>query len=330
MSLLKKPLQVSDLKNLQDMWPKDWTLRFISLALAVLLWYFVGGDDTVDKNVLVPVEVINLPRDLVISNQFKREIEVTVSGPRSLVLKIEKGDITRQVDLAHAVPGTIVIKNENHMIPVPRGMQVLRTQPDSMIFSLDKLIQKQLVIKPVTIGEPASHHVLQNITMKPETISITGPQAVLSHLDFLSTQVIDITGLSEPRQIQVPLKLNSELIDLIGETSVTADLVIVEETVEKRISGLPIEMNSYAGMLQIKPATVTIIAMLPRSLAIETKDLRTLFRAIVEDDNEEGRMTVRVVPRQDEDAIKIVKVEPRVVTFSEKNQKLSPALSKPD
>ncbi|MBU1985832.1 MAG: YbbR-like domain-containing protein, partial [Proteobacteria bacterium] len=201
MKLFTKPLNVEDFRRWQEMWPKDWTLRFISLALAVVLWYFVGGDDTVDKNVMVPLEVINLPRDLVISNQFKREIEVTVSGPRSLVLKIEKGDITRQVDLGHAVPGTMVIKNENHLIPVPRGMKVLRTQPDSIIFSLDKLIQKQLAVKPETKGNLASHHILQEIVMKPETISITGPQAVLAQLSFLQTQVIDISGMDKPIQL---------------------------------------------------------------------------------------------------------------------------------
>jgi YbbR domain-containing protein len=318
MSLFKVPLNVPDLKNLQESWPKDWTLRFISLALAVLLWYFVGGDDTVDKNVQVPVEVINLPRDLVISNQFKREIEVTISGPRSLVLKIEKGDITRQVDLTHAVPGTMVIKNEPHMIPVSRGMKVLRIQPDSIIFSLDKLIQKQLGVKPVTKGELAPHYILQDIVMKPATISITGPQAVLAQLDVLQTQVIDISGMSQSGQLQVPLDLNPGLIELIGETSVTADLVIAEETVEKRISGLPIELNSYEGLRRISPTTVTVTAILPRSLARENKDLQSLFRASVGDEIEEGQMTVRVVSReQTEEPIRIIKVEPLMVTFTE-------------
>lgn len=329
MSLFKKPLQVSDLKTLQDMWPKDWTLRFISLALAVVLWYFVGGDDTVDKNVLVPVEVINLPRDLVISNQFKREIEVTISGPRSLVLKIEKGDIARQVDLAHAVPGTMVINNENHLIPVPRGMKVLRTQPDSIIFSLDKLIQKQLAVKPVTKGELAPHYELQHIVMKPETISITGPQAVLAQLESLQTKVIDISGMTQPTQLQIPLDLNPGLIDLIGETSVTADLVIVEETVEKRISGLQIEMNSYEGIRRISPTTVTITAILPRSLARENKDLQSLFKVTVEDENEVGQMTVRVVPREKTtDPIRIIKVDPLVVTYVEEKPEPPPSLPK--
>jgi YbbR domain-containing protein len=312
------------------MWPKDWTLRFISLILAVVLWYFVGGDDTVDKNVMVPIEVINLPRDLVISNQFKREIEVTISGPRSQVLNIEKGDITRQVDLAHAAPGTMVINNENHLISVPRGVKVLRTQPDSIILSLDKLIQKQLVVKPVTKGTLAAHYVLREITMKPETISITGPQAVLSQVNDLQTRVIDISGMDQPMQLQIPLELNPALLDLIGETSVTADLVIVEETVEKRISRLPIEVANNGVGRRLTPSTVTVTAVLPRSLAQDNKDLSALFRVTAVDNNEQGQMTVKVVPRENGSLIQIVKVEPLVVTFVDEKQELSPSLPKSD
>ncbi|MFH2124494.1 MAG: CdaR family protein [Pseudomonadota bacterium] len=326
MKLFTTPLNVDDFRRWQEMWPKDWTLRFISLALAVLLWYFVGGDDTVDKNVMVPIEVINLPRDLVISNQFKREIEVTVSGPRSLVLKIEKGDITRQVDLGHAVAGTMVIKNENQSIPVPRGMKVLRTQPDSIIFSLDKLIQKQLAVKPETKGTLAPHHILQDIVMKPETISITGPQAVLAQLSFLPTQVIDISGMDKPIQLQVPLDLSPVLLDLIGETSVTADLVIVEETVEKRITGVPIEMDFQGGSRRITPTAVTVTATLPRSLARENKDLQSLFRLTLVEGSDEGQMTVKVVPLESTlPPIQIVRIEPPVVTLiAEKPEPAAP------
>jgi len=323
MNLLNKPLEFPDFRRLQNMWPKDWTLPFISLALAVALWYFVGGDDTVDKNVTVPIEVINLPRDLVISNQFKQDILVTISGPRKQVLAIEKGDVARQVDLVRAVPGTMVIKNENDSISVPRGIKVLRIQPDSIILSLDKLIQKQLVVKPITKGSPASHHTLREIRMKPDAISITGPHMVLSELDNLETDIIDISGLSQPTQLQIPLKLSPALLDLIGETSVTADLVIVEETVEKRIYGIPIEIESNKGERRISPATVTVTAALPRSVARENKELQSLFRATIIDENEAGKMTVRVVPRGSEkggEPIEILKVEPQFVTYVEEKK----------
>ena len=87
------------LENLTKAVKKDWLLKFASLCLAAVLWYYVGGEDRVDKNVIIPIEIINLPRDLVISSQFKKTIEVTVSGPRSLILDLSSGGVTRQVDL---------------------------------------------------------------------------------------------------------------------------------------------------------------------------------------------------------------------------------------
>jgi YbbR domain-containing protein len=143
LDLLLRKIKKIDLSKLLK---KDWLLKLISLVLAVVLWYFVGGEDRVDKNVMIPIEIINLPRDLVISNQFKKEIEVTVSGPRSLILEMSSRAITRQVDLSSATPGTMVIENDNDHIPVPRGITVQRVQPSSIILSLDKLIQKQFPI----------------------------------------------------------------------------------------------------------------------------------------------------------------------------------------
>ncbi len=332
MSILNSPLQFADFRRLPAIWPKDWTLPFISLALAVALWYFVGGDDTVDKNVMVPVEIINLPRDLVISNQFKREIMVTISGPRKQLLAIGPGEIIRPVDLSQAVAGTKVVNNENHSISVPRGVKVLRIQPDSIIFSLEKLIQKQLAVKPVTHGQPAAHFVLQKITMKPETISVAGPQGVLANIDSLQTQEIDIAGMEQSIQLQVPLNLNADILNLIGETTVTADLSIVEEAVEKRVSGVPVDLGAHNGMRQISPATVTVTALIPRSMARERKELASLFQATVVDTNEAGQMSIKVVPRQGAAAsIQVLKIDPLVVSYTVADEAMtdSPSSSSP-
>ena len=67
--------------------PKNWVLKLVSLLFALFLWYFVVGEDKVDMNVTIPVEIVNLPRNLVISNQFKAQLDVTVSGPRGMIKK---------------------------------------------------------------------------------------------------------------------------------------------------------------------------------------------------------------------------------------------------
>lgn len=81
--LVFQAMKILNLSSVRRFIAKEWLSCLTSLFLAILLWYNVGGEQTVDTNVMIPVEVINLPRELVISNQFKKEIEVSVNGPRS-------------------------------------------------------------------------------------------------------------------------------------------------------------------------------------------------------------------------------------------------------
>ena len=80
--------------------PKNWALMLLSFFFALFLWYFVVGEDKVDMNVTIPVEIVNLPRDLVISNQFKKQLEVTISGQRSLIRALTEQHISRSIDLS--------------------------------------------------------------------------------------------------------------------------------------------------------------------------------------------------------------------------------------
>ncbi|MGB3222022.1 MAG: CdaR family protein, partial [Desulforhopalus sp.] len=200
--------------DLAHLFSKNWILKFVSLILAVGLWAFVGGEDRVDKNVMIPIEIINLPRDLVISNQFKKAIEVSVSGPRSMILEMNNRAITRQVDLSSATPGTMVIVNDNDQIPVPRGITVQRVQPSSIILSLDKLIQKKFPISARTIGNVADGYYLKELKMDPDVITIAGPQTILSQVEELHTRPINLEGMKQSAQRQVPLELDPAIVEL--------------------------------------------------------------------------------------------------------------------
>ncbi len=298
--------------------PKDWVLRFVSLGLALVLWYFVGGEDIVNKNIMVPVEIINLPRDLVISNQFKKEIEVSVVGPRSQVLDMGNHAITRQVDLAEATSGTMVLENSNDVLTVPRGVTVLRIQPKSVILSLDKMIQKQFPVDPVTSGMLAPDFVLREILMEPDSISITGPQTVLSQFEMLRTTPIDINGLQASTEVQVPLELDPVIIDLIGATTITASLEIVEETVQKKISKLVVEVKKNGVLQRVTPATVSVTVALPKRLIRARVDLRSLFKVTATGARKDGQMQVQVIPAKTfKSPIQILSVEPQHVTLIE-------------
>ena len=88
---------------------KNWILKILSLILGASLWYVVVGEDQIDITINVPIEVHNLPQDLVIANQFKKEIEVSIRGPRRIIQEMRQANISRPIDLAQAEAGALVV-----------------------------------------------------------------------------------------------------------------------------------------------------------------------------------------------------------------------------
>ncbi|SDO99657.1 CdaR family protein [Desulforhopalus singaporensis] len=305
---------IFDIKVLATLFSRDWLLRFISLFLAVVLWYFVGGEDRVDKTVMVPLEIINLPRDLVISNQFKKEMEVTVSGPRTQIMEMAEKGVTRQVDLSSASPGSMVIETRNEQVPVPRGVTVQRVQPSSIILSLDKLIQKHFPVSARTVGKVANGYFIKSLTTDPAEITITGPQTILSQVDELYTKAINLTGVKQSGQLQVPLELDAAIVELIGETSVTAELHIALETQTIVYDDLKVHVTIDGAPVVVDPPTVQVTARVPDLLLKKTTDPNDFISVTAE--RQTGYDGLRVVVSAKSSAgfpVEVVEVNPQTV-----------------
>jgi YbbR domain-containing protein len=264
-------------------WPKNLILKLLSLCFALFLWYFVVGEDKVDRTIFVPLEIVNLPEDLVIANQYKRELEVTVNGPRSLIKSLDRRTITRSVNLSEALPGTRVVKNDNDSMSFPRGVRVMRVQPTHIILLLDKLISKSLRIKAVTSGKLPKGYNVTSISLEPPAITVTGPLKILEDQNLLTTNPIDLSSLTKSSIINIGLNLEDDIAALIGDPIVTANIVINEKLVEKTIKNIPIILNHTNPNIafKLKPKSLMVKAVVPYGLANDPQKLKTFFEAVV-------------------------------------------------
>ena len=298
--------------------PKNWVLKLVSLLFALFLWYFVVGEDKVDMNVTIPVEIVNLPRELVISNQFKKQLEVTISGQRSLIRGMTEQHISRTIDLSKASPGTVVIQNHPDSISLPRGLSILRIQPPTITLLLDRLIQKELPIKPILVGKLDDNYKLESVTADPPTLEISGPQSILGIEQILNTSPIDINGLSQSTVKQVPLALKTAISDLIGEPVVAVRINIVEMQQQMEIADIPIEFdraedNQTGVIYQLQPPTINVTAEIPLSMAQTTNNIRDIFNAKVSPETLQTGSTELKVHVDTPPTVKIISIKPETV-----------------
>jgi len=258
---------------------KHWLLKLLSLLISASLWYFVVAEDRLDLTVTVPLELRNLPSNLTIGNQYKKDIEVVLSGPRRLIQEMRQQNISRPVDLSKAEPGPLVVKNDEDSIPLPNGITVQRVQPANITLLIDRLIRKDFPIVPVTKGKPAAGFVLESLTLKPPQITVSGPQAVLEKENALKTSVIDLGGLDSAATLQAHLNLSEALLDLIGETVIEANVTLKEIMLKKTVRGIPIDGKSISATAKFSPTTVAVEAEIPERIVQITPELSSLFQA---------------------------------------------------
>jgi YbbR domain-containing protein len=298
--------------------PKNWVLKLLSLLFALFLWYFVVGEDKVDMTVTIPVEIVNLPRELIISNQFKKQLEVTVSGQRSLIRGMTAQHISRTIDLSKASPGTVVIQNRPDSIPVPRGLSILRLQPPTITLLLDRLIVKELAIKPALVGQVHKDYRLDSVTADPPALEISGPQSILGQEQHLVTSPIDINGLNQSDVKQVSLALKTEIADLIGEPVVAVRLNVVELIKEMEFSGIPIQIDLAEGrqteaIYQLLPPTITVKTEIPQTMIKATNNIKGLFQAGVSPEKLQAGSTELKVLVESPPRAKIIAIKPETV-----------------
>jgi YbbR domain-containing protein len=274
---------------------KHWVLKVLSLIIGVSLWFSVVGEDRVDMTVTIPLELRNLPANLVIANQYRKDIEVVLSGSRRLIQEMRQQNISRPIDLGKAEPGTLVVKNDAESITLPHGITVQRVQPANITLLVDRLTRKDLPITPITKGKPAAGFILESLTFTPRQISVTGPQTILEKEDSLKTAVINLEGVDSSSTFQVHLDLNEALLKLIGETVIEAKLTLKEIMVRKTVRGIPINSKEGGTAVRFSPSTVTVEAEIPERIVRMTSELATLFQASVNASADKADQEVQIL-----------------------------------
>lgn len=191
-----------------------FTLKIISLAIAVLIWLIV-------RNVQDPVIVqtfydipVTLVNESYLSNNMKipllidgdDTVKVRIKAEESVIKELKKEDIVAQADMTQIymdatpkmVPVEVTCKGiaDDNITVTPRNIQVdIENQT-----SVEKTIA-------VNTGDttPDKDYEVGSLQANPEKVTISGPESIINKIDKVVAK-IDVTGMKESN-----VELDSEL-----------------------------------------------------------------------------------------------------------------------
>jgi hypothetical protein len=93
-------------------------LKAISLAVAVLLWAYVGSGQVLERREGIRLEYVGVPPGTVLSSDVKAHVNVIFSGRRRVIRKINPDTLQAVVK----IPARMKTDEDTMITPIIRGM----------------------------------------------------------------------------------------------------------------------------------------------------------------------------------------------------------------
>ena len=254
---------------------KIWS-AVLSVAIAFTLWYYVitvvspGSTETFyDIPVVFEGETfLTENRGLMITSDTKDvTIDLKLSGNRTDLAKVNKGNITIKVDLSKVYdPGEHEL-SYNIVYPgdVPQGALTTESKyPEAIKLSVERRVRKPVEVQVIFSGSAAEDYMAdtENRVLDYPTINVSGPSSVVELIDHAEIHV-DLTGRVE----SISENLRYTLCDVDGNpvdvALITTDVAEVHLDVRiQRFKQIPLMLQlTYGGGAWENTVDVTLDPM---------------------------------------------------------------------
>jgi len=173
----------------------NFSLKVLSLGVAVLLWMAVTRDPVAEVALNVPIEFHNAPEHLEISSETIPQVQVRVRGPVRAVRDLSASEVHAVIDLANVQPGERTYDLSPARIHVPDGVHVVQAVPAQIRISFDRRESRQVEVKPRVMGTFASGYRIEQVTALPQSVTIVGPATNVRAVEAAITDPVDASGV---------------------------------------------------------------------------------------------------------------------------------------
>jgi YbbR domain-containing protein len=241
-------------------------LKLFSIVLALLLWYSITkAERDAERIIELPVSLRKIPDGLTVTNPPTKAVSVTLRGPRTILDNVDERKTRLQVALAGLQQGDNRVDLNGTMLnpDLPRSLKAIRFDPSSLTLQADKRTLRRLPVKADLAGSPGLGYTVAESTIAPDVVEVTGPARVLEELKQVTTEPIDLRGVTQTLQKNVLLDRPDQALTYVPD--VVRVTVTLEEILASRdFAKVPVPLPE--GAREVFPATVDLTVRGPQRL----------------------------------------------------------------
>lgn len=210
----------------------NWPLKLLSIAMAVILWFYVLGskDPQTTQAISVPVVTVNTPQGLEAIDVTPTSVELRVRGRASALAHTEVGNIRMEANLRNAQVG----ENELplRVAGLPLNLTVIPGYPGTATVRLDTVIERQRPVDYERRGDPAEGFIVEEITVEPGEVTVRGATSRVGGV-IRAVVIVDISGLNTSMSFEADLEARDHRDETVSGVTFKPSMVTVDVKVRQ-------------------------------------------------------------------------------------------------
>ncbi len=249
------------------------------LLLATVFWILQTLDETLEKEVSVKLELVDVPEDVVIITPMPGELKAIVSDKgTSLIHYVRHGAEPLRISFADyysgADNGRVMIQNSDVQKKVQSCLlstsRIKSCVPDTLEFYYNHGLSKTVPVVVAGTMTVTPEYYLLDVKATPSEVTVYAAPAILDTLTAVWTKPVNIENIAANTTVQAKLQ------DIYGakysEESVQLD-VLVDVYMEKSVN-VPVHTSNFPAnkMLRTFPDVVQVVYTVGYAMSNKIKD----------------------------------------------------------
>ena len=221
----------------------NWPAKALSLAAALLLFFFYRLNRLEDRYISVPLAVATND-EYVLASQTPRSVRVTLRGESNAIASIQEEDVRATLDLtSYRAEGQYRAPVQVERRGTALGVDPLEihTDPADVAVSIGKRVTRTVPVTPSFKGFLVPGYELVSFDLTPSEVEISGPAGAVSQVDDVQTDFIELSGRSADFVVKTRVVNKESLVSISGSGSVEFRAVVQRSLAIRTFEGVPIE-----------------------------------------------------------------------------------------
>lgn len=235
-------------------------------AMASAFWVVQKLDEAITLKVTVPVQLSNVPKDVIITTELPQKMQIKVRDKGSELLSLFWEPILDTLSIDFDLYDSHEITDNTVLMPsliqqllkekLPARTIITEMAPDTLLYAYNRGIHRKLPVRLRGDILTNPQYNLDGYTFVPDSVEVYAPAKMLDTLQAAYTEACLLEDLTESTHLVLPLA-HSRFMRIFPDTvalDVNVD-ILMRKTIEVYVQGIDFPEGKE---LRTLPATVSL------------------------------------------------------------------------